>query len=191
MPTLAEVAGLGHSACSLTACRSPLHPGPCAGWRHTLHTEAPAVSRSLERVRVEKLNQRRVAKVAELKSAGKKVPPALLKPIKPREDFTPKPRAPKAPKVPAAGKGDHLRISAVTGLIGGKATRSEKLAAIRRLTKDDFDALTPAQHRAVKAALDDIKNEHDDAKLRHGARDIHDARYGDFGVGSHTHKLNG
>ena len=70
-----------HDLCTLTACRTPLHPGPCKGWKHTLHLTAPGVFHTLERERVAKANQRRVAKIEQLKSQGKPIPAALLKPI--------------------------------------------------------------------------------------------------------------
>ena len=70
-----------HQMCSLVACRLPLHPGPCKGWKHTLHLTAPGVYHALESSRVEKANQKRLAKIAALKAEGKKVPAALLKPI--------------------------------------------------------------------------------------------------------------
>lgn len=73
-----------HARCSLVACRAPLHPGPCKGWKHTLHQISPGVWHSLERSRVEQLNTRRVAAVAKLRSEGKPVPKALLTPIEPR-----------------------------------------------------------------------------------------------------------
>lgn len=74
-----------HELCSLTACRAPLHPGPCKGWKHTLHLVSPGAWKSLEQARVDKLNNRRLAKVAQLKANGQRVPPALLKPIMPRQ----------------------------------------------------------------------------------------------------------
>jgi len=70
-----------HQMCSLVACRLPLHPGPCKGWKHTLHVTAPGVYHALESSRVEKANQKRLAKIAALKKEGKKVPAALLKEI--------------------------------------------------------------------------------------------------------------
>lgn len=73
-----------HDACSLVACRAPLHPGPCKGWKHTLHLVSPGAFHALEKSRVDRLNAKRMAKIQQLKAEGKKVPPALLKPILPK-----------------------------------------------------------------------------------------------------------
>lgn len=62
-------------------CRNPLHPGPCKGWKHTLHAVAPGAYHAYEKTRVEKLNERRRAKIAALKAQGKPVPKSLLKDI--------------------------------------------------------------------------------------------------------------
>jgi hypothetical protein len=77
-----------HDTCSLTACLNPLHPGPCKGWKGTLHAVAPHVWKSIEAERVKKLNDKRVAKIAELKAQGKPIPKKLLTPIiaKPHPD---------------------------------------------------------------------------------------------------------
>lgn len=83
-----------HDLCTLTACRHPLHPGPCKGWKHTLHTVSPGAYHALEKARVEKLNSKRVAKIEALKAQGKPIPKGLLKPI------TYDPNALKAPPEP-------------------------------------------------------------------------------------------
>lgn len=62
-------------------CRNPLHPGPCKGWKHMLHSVAPGAYHAYEQQRVAKLNEARQARIAELKAAGKAVPKHLLKPI--------------------------------------------------------------------------------------------------------------
>lgn len=62
-------------------CRNPLHPGPCKGWKHTLHTVAPGAYHAYEQARVKKLNEKRLAKIKALKDLGKPVPKSLLKEI--------------------------------------------------------------------------------------------------------------
>lgn len=132
MPTLAEVIALPwtaqqyraltaaivddewgeHDLCSLTACRLPLHPGPCKGWKHTLHLTAPGVYHTLERERVAKANQRRVAKIAQLQAQGKPVPAALRKPI----TYSPPAAA------PAAKMGQHAEV------VGGTSHQASQAA---------------------------------------------------------------
>jgi len=73
-----------HDTCSLTACLNPLHPGPCKGWKGTLHSVAPNVWKGIEEERVKKLNAKRVAKIADLKAQGKPIPKKLLTPILPK-----------------------------------------------------------------------------------------------------------
>lgn len=70
-----------HATCSTTFCRTPLHPGPCKGWKHTLKKVAPGVYDALEAARIAKLEAKRKAKVTALKDAGKPIPSALLKKI--------------------------------------------------------------------------------------------------------------
>jgi 8-oxo-dGTP pyrophosphatase MutT (NUDIX family) len=73
-----------HEPCSLTACRTPLHPGPCKGWKHTLHSVSPHIYRQLEEERVRKANHRRIQRIAALKAANKPIPRKLLEEIKPK-----------------------------------------------------------------------------------------------------------
>jgi 8-oxo-dGTP diphosphatase len=73
-----------HEPCSLVACRAPLHPGPCKGWKGTLHSVAPGTYKQIEDERVRKANERRVKRIAELKSQGKPIPRRLLSEIKPK-----------------------------------------------------------------------------------------------------------
>jgi len=70
-----------HEDCSLTACLNPLHPGPCKGWKGTLHEVSPGAWHALEAARVEKANHKRLQKIEALKSAGKPIPHKLLTPI--------------------------------------------------------------------------------------------------------------
>ncbi len=74
-----------HTQCGWTFCRNPLHPGPCKGWKHTLKQVAPGALDALEKVRLKKLNDKRMAKIKALKDAGKSVPKSLLKPIVAKE----------------------------------------------------------------------------------------------------------
>lgn len=62
-------------------CRNPLHPGPCKGWKHMLHSVAPGTLKALETERVRKLNEGRAARVKTLQQAGKPVPRHLSRPI--------------------------------------------------------------------------------------------------------------
>lgn len=73
-----------HEPCSLTACRHPLHPGPCKGWKGTLHAVSPGTYRQIEEERVRKANERRVKRIADLRSQGKPIPRRLLTEIKPK-----------------------------------------------------------------------------------------------------------
>jgi hypothetical protein len=70
-----------HEDCSLTACLNPLHPGPCKGWKGTLHEVSPGAWHTLEAARVEKANHTRVKKIEALKAQGKPIPHKLLQPI--------------------------------------------------------------------------------------------------------------
>jgi 8-oxo-dGTP pyrophosphatase MutT (NUDIX family) len=75
-------AAIAHWTCNVAEfCRNPLHPGPCKGWKHTLHAVAPGAYHAFEKDRVEKANNRRRAKIAALKAQGKPVPKGLLKEI--------------------------------------------------------------------------------------------------------------
>lgn len=71
-----------HEPCSLTACRAPLHPGPCKGWKGTLHSVSPHIWKQVEDERVAKANARRVKRIADLRSQGKPIPRKLLTEIK-------------------------------------------------------------------------------------------------------------
>jgi 8-oxo-dGTP pyrophosphatase MutT (NUDIX family) len=73
-----------HEPCSLTACRAPLHPGPCKGWKGTLHAVSPHIWKQVEQERVDKANARRAKKIADLKAQGKPIPRRLLTEIKPK-----------------------------------------------------------------------------------------------------------
>lgn len=73
-----------HEPCSLTACRAPLHPGPCKGWKGILHSVSPGTFHQLEAERVKKANERRVKRIADLRSQGKPIPRRLLTEIKPK-----------------------------------------------------------------------------------------------------------
>lgn len=73
-----------HELCSLTACRNPLHPGPCKGWKHTLHLVSPGAYHQLEGERVRKANERRLKRIADLKAQNKPIPRKLLEEIKPK-----------------------------------------------------------------------------------------------------------
>lgn len=71
-----------HQACVVGEyCRNPLHPGPCKGWKHMLHSVAPGAYHAYEQQRVAKLNEARKARIAELQKAGQPVPKHLLKEI--------------------------------------------------------------------------------------------------------------
>lgn len=70
-----------HEDCSLTACLNPLHPGPCKGWKGTLHEVSPGAWHALEAARVEKANHKRIQKIEALKAQGKPIPHKLLQPI--------------------------------------------------------------------------------------------------------------
>lgn len=73
-----------HEDCSLTACLNPLHPGPCKGWKGTLHSVSPGAWHAIEAARVEKANANRIKKIEALKAQGKPIPHKLLQPILPK-----------------------------------------------------------------------------------------------------------
>jgi len=73
-----------HEMCSLVACRTPLHPGPCKGWKGTLHAVSPHIWRQMEEERVRKANERRVKRIADLRAQGKPIPRRMLAEIKPK-----------------------------------------------------------------------------------------------------------
>jgi len=74
-----------HDTCdSLVACRNPLHPGPCKGWKHTLHSVSPHIYKQMEEERVRKANARRLKRIADLKAQNKPIPRRLLEEIKPK-----------------------------------------------------------------------------------------------------------
>ena len=123
-----------HDLCSLTACRAPLHPGPCKGWKHTLHLVSPGAFKALEQERVDRLNRKRLAKVADLKSKGLRVPPALLKPIMPRDNpgtpppgWTPGHLAPNQPAANAVANVD--RVVSKVGKTAAQAKGPAHVAA--------------------------------------------------------------
>lgn len=71
-----------HAGCHISSfCRNPLHPGPCKGWKHHLGLVSPGALHALEKVRHEKLEEKRKSKVAALLAEGKKVPNHLQTPI--------------------------------------------------------------------------------------------------------------
>lgn len=62
-----------HAACRPNEfCRTPLHPGPCKGWKKKLKQIAPGVHDALEKTRKEKLAKKKEAK-AKSELAKKKV----------------------------------------------------------------------------------------------------------------------
>jgi hypothetical protein len=137
----AVVDGWDHSLCVLEFCRAPLHPGPCKGWKHTLKQIAPGVYDALERVRVAKLEEKRKAKIAALKAAGKPIPKALLKPIKPSADPKPPPATPGTIGVPPM-VGTEAPLSPAT---------EAKLTAVSAKVKKEFDPETIKAKKAAKA----------------------------------------
>lgn len=125
--------GFDHAGCFLEFCRNPLHPGPCKGWKHTLNKVAPGAYRALEQARVDKLNEKRKAKIKALQDAGKPVPKSLLKPIT---------VGPPGGPVPAnlAEAGTQAPLS--------KATEAN-LAKVAKKTADAFDPKVIAEKKAA------------------------------------------
>lgn len=106
-----------HDLCTLTACRMPLHPGPCKGWKHTLHAVSPGAYHTLEKARVEKANTRRIAKIEALKQAGKPIPKSLLTPITyDASKLQPPPTGAAHPAGTLAQHADHLAKSGMSTL---------------------------------------------------------------------------
>ena len=104
-----------HEPCSLTACRHPLHPGPCKGWKGTLHSVAPGTYHQLEGERVRKANERRLKRIADLKAANKPIPRSLLQEIKPK--------APPTKQVAAVPAG---QVGQKADLAGGQAHQASQ-----------------------------------------------------------------
>lgn len=113
-----------HEPCSLTACRHPLHPGPCKGWKGTLHSVSPGTYHQLEGERVRKANERRLKRIADLKAQGKPIPRNLLQEIKPKAPPA-KQLGPVAPgqvgqKADLAGGQAHQASQAISNAAGVK-----------------------------------------------------------------------
>jgi 8-oxo-dGTP pyrophosphatase MutT (NUDIX family) len=118
-----------HEPCSLTACRAPLHPGPCKGWKHTLHSVSPHIYKQLEEERVRKANHRRLQRIATLKAANKPIPRKLLEEIKakpapmhPAHGATPVPLGQVNQKADLAGGQAHHAGQAVSNAAGVKVS---------------------------------------------------------------------
>lgn len=163
-----------HATCSTTFCRTPLHPGPCKGWKHTLKKVAPGVYDALEAARIAKLEAKRKAKVTALKDAGKPIPSALLKKItslptkagpydptpdqKPLSDATEKKLADVAAKTKKAFEKKAPATDAEKKLVEGMAhspwnhNNEAILAAFDKLSREDFKSLD-APTRAKAADL--------------------------------------
>lgn len=113
-----------HEPCSLVACRNPLHPGPCKGWKHTLHAVSPGVYHQLEEERVRKANARRLDRIAALKAQNKPIPRRLLTEIKakpaPAHGATPVPLGQVNQKADLAGGQAHHAGQAITNAAGIK-----------------------------------------------------------------------
>jgi hypothetical protein len=158
-----------HATCATTFCRNPLHPGPCKGWKHTLKKVAPGAYDALEKARIEKLNQKRTAKIKQLQDAGKKIPKALLKPIK---SIEPKPGpVDVTPDQPPLSADTEKKLADVTAktkkafdqtlvqklLKKDKPTHEEGVAAVEAMDKDDWDKLTPSQRTMLTDFVSDAK----------------------------------
>lgn len=104
----AEIALYGldpHAYCGMNEfCRNPLHPGPCKGWKHMLHSVAPGAYHAYERSRVDRLNAARMERVKQLQAAGLPVPKHLLKPITYAEVPKPPPGTSYVPPTPEQAK---------------------------------------------------------------------------------------
>lgn len=184
-----------HEPCSLTACRHPLHPGPCKGWKGTLHSVAPGTYHQVEAERVRKANDRRLKRIADLKAQNKPIPRRLLDEIKPKaapvhpannaqamplgqvgqkadlaggqahasgqavskaagvtvKTAPPLPLGPKAKKPTVAGRGPAFVITQP------KVTDQYKLDKAAKITPQEWDALSPADKKAIRDELAAIK----------------------------------
>src|SRR5512143_3705472 len=108
-----------HDTCdALVACRNPLHPGPCKGWKHTLHSVSPGAWHQLEGERVRKANERRLKRISDLKSQGKPIPRHLLQEIKPK----PAPTHPAHAATPVP----HSQVNQKADLAGGQAHKASQ-----------------------------------------------------------------
>lgn len=116
-------------------CRNPLHPGPCKGWKHTLHAVAPGAYHAYEQDRVAKANAKRVAKIKALQALGSPVPKSLLKeityvaPTKPQPGFIP----PTPKEAVAALPATKAEIGAKLDLKNAAAKQTEQADAAKKL----------------------------------------------------------
>jgi hypothetical protein len=125
--TLYGLVAAAHWGCEVGEfCRNPLHPGPCKGWKHMLHSVAPGAYHAYEKQRVAKLNEKRKAKIAELKAAGKPIPKYLLKEV----TYAPVPAKPSESQfVPPTPKEAVAKLPATAKEIGAKiALKHEAIA---------------------------------------------------------------
>lgn len=126
-----------HDTCTLTACLNPLHPGPCKGWKGTLHEVSPGAWKALESARVEKANHTRIKKIEALKAQGKPIPHKLLQPIVAKQH-------PNAGKTAASATGEaHAAGKAISDASGvhvnepGKVTLGQ---AVKQIVPTDATA---------------------------------------------------
>jgi hypothetical protein len=125
-------------------CRNPLHPGPCKGWKHMLHSVAPGAYHAYEQQRVAKLNADRVAKIKAYKDAGQAVPKGLLKEI----TYAQVPKAPTGtPFVAPTPKEAEQAMPATAKEIAAKLTM--KHADIAAHKQKTLSATIDAQHAAM------------------------------------------
>lgn len=157
---------LAHWTCNVGEfCRNPLHPGPCKGWKHTLHAVAPGAYHAYEKQRVAKLNEQRKAKIQALKDAGKPVPKRLLKEI----TYSP-PTSPQPGYTPPTPKEAQAALPVTAKEIGAKiALKHADIAAAKQKQLDSQHAalvniaealgvpMGPGQQHVVKQKMKDAK----------------------------------
>lgn len=157
-------------------CRNPLHPGPCKGWKHMLHSIAPGAYHAYEQQRVQKLNERRKAKIAELEAAGKKIPSYLKKEV----TYLQQPKAPEGvqfhvptpkeavSKLPATAKEIGAKIAMKHADIAQAKTehlKANQKAAVLALMQAHQGQLTPGAEKSASAFVDQAQ-----AKLKPGEK---------------------
>jgi hypothetical protein len=157
---------LAHWTCNVGEfCRNPLHPGPCKGWKHTLHAVAPGAYHAYEKQRVAKLNEQRKAKVQALKDAGKPVPKKLLTeityslPTKPQPGYTPPTPKEAQAALPVTAKEIGAKIALKHADIA--AAKQKQLdsqhAAIVNIAEALGVPMGPGQQHVVKQKMQDVK----------------------------------
>jgi hypothetical protein len=118
---------MAHWTCDVGEfCRNPLHPGPCKGWKHMLHSVAPGAYHAYEKGRVAKLNEQRKAKIAALEALGQPVPAYLKKEV----TYAQVPKAPAGYSPPFTPSAEALKAIPTKAEIGAELDKKHAAIAV-------------------------------------------------------------